>query len=112
MAEGSMGAAKIIEKEAGRYAMTIKGMEMSGPDPRSGPRGWVFGAITNPSGGDNAKTTHFHAERYNPNWWVDDYYALMRWDKKTGIPTQRSLSDPGLGDIADDLIRLGKLLIP
>ena len=73
LAEGSVGAAQMIGKGAERYVMTIKGMEMMGPDPRSGPRGWILGSLTNPRGGDNVKNTHIHAERYNPNWWTDKF---------------------------------------
>jgi aldehyde:ferredoxin oxidoreductase len=40
-------------------------------DPRSGKRGYVFGVITNPRGGDNIKGAHFLADEYNPNWGPD-----------------------------------------
>ncbi len=73
LAEGSSRAAKIIGSGAGRYVMAIKGMEMMLPDPRAGRRGWLFGSLTNPRGGDNVKNTHCHAERYNPNWWHDKF---------------------------------------
>jgi len=43
-------------------------------DPRADARrGWIFGFMTNPRGGDNVKNTNFQAERYNPNWWVDQW---------------------------------------
>jgi len=73
LAESSVGAAKRIGKGAEHYAMTIKDMEMMLPDPRTGNRGWDFGILTNPRGGDNVKNTHCHAELYNPNWWVDKF---------------------------------------
>jgi len=73
LAEGSVRAAATIGKGAEQYVMTIKGMEMMSADPRSGSKGWVFGDLTNPRGGDNVKNTHFHADRYNPNWWVDKF---------------------------------------
>ncbi len=73
LAEGSVRAAAIIGKEAERYVMTTKGVEMMSVDPRAGSRGWVFGDITNPRGGDNVKNTHFFADSYNPNWWVDKF---------------------------------------
>ncbi|MBI5445912.1 MAG: aldehyde ferredoxin oxidoreductase family protein [Deltaproteobacteria bacterium] len=72
LAEGSEAAARAIGRGAGRYAMTIKGMEMmSDRDPRSGSRGWVFGELTNPRGGDNVKGTHFRADRHNRGWSTD-----------------------------------------
>jgi aldehyde:ferredoxin oxidoreductase len=64
--------------------MTVKGMEMTMmPDPRAGTRkGWLFGFLTNPRGGDNVKNTHFHAERFNPNWWVDKFDMFEDVKKK------------------------------
>ncbi|MFC1980974.1 aldehyde ferredoxin oxidoreductase family protein [Chloroflexota bacterium] len=73
LAEGSMRAAARIGNGAERYVMAIKGMEMSTPDPRSGFRGYVFGTLTNPRGGDNVKTTHNFADRYNPKWGIDEF---------------------------------------
>ena len=73
LADGSMQAAKIIGKGSEKYVMTTKGMEMMLEDPRSGRKGFLFGDITCPRGGDNVKTTHFKAETYNPNWWVDKF---------------------------------------
>ncbi len=75
LAEGSLRAAKAIGRGAGKYAFTLKGMEMTMmPDPRAGTRrGWLFGFLTNPRGGDNVKNTHFYAERPNPNWGVDQF---------------------------------------
>ncbi|MFC1901865.1 aldehyde ferredoxin oxidoreductase family protein [Chloroflexota bacterium] len=71
LAEGSLRAAKIIGKGTEQYVMATKGMEMMSSDPRTGTRGWVFGDLTNPRGGDNVKNTHFSADKYNHNWWVD-----------------------------------------
>jgi len=74
LAEGSSKAAELIGKDAKKYAFTIKGLEMGMlPDPRAGGRGWLFGSLTNPRGGDNVKNTHFYAEQYNPNWWLDKF---------------------------------------
>lgn len=74
LAEGTVRAAEMIGKGAQQYVMTIKGMEMAMlPDPRAGDRGWLFGSLTNPRGGDNLKNTHFAADRYNPNWWADKF---------------------------------------
>ncbi|MBI4333336.1 MAG: aldehyde ferredoxin oxidoreductase family protein [Chloroflexi bacterium] len=73
LAEGAVRAAARIGKRSDRFVMAIKGMEMMSQDPRSGRRGFVFGGLTNPRGGDNVKTTHMHADRYNPNWWLDRF---------------------------------------
>jgi len=74
LAEGSLRAAAMIGKGAQQYVMTVKGLEMAMlPDPRAGDRGWLLGSLTNPRGGDNLKNTHFSADRYNPNWWVDKF---------------------------------------
>jgi len=76
LAEGSARAAKIIGRGAERYVMAIKGMELAMlPDPRSAisQKGWILGSLTNPRGGDNIKNTHFRADKYNPNWWVDQF---------------------------------------
>jgi aldehyde:ferredoxin oxidoreductase len=73
LAEGSKRAAAEIGKGAERFVMTTKGMEMMSDDPRAGLRGWCFGDLTNPRGGDNVKNTHFYADRYNPNWWTDKF---------------------------------------
>ncbi len=83
LAEGSLRAAERIGNGAEQYVMTIKGMEMGMlPDPRSGPRGWLFGSLTNPRGGDNIKNTHFLADKYNPNWWVDKFDMFEDVKKK------------------------------
>jgi aldehyde:ferredoxin oxidoreductase len=73
LAEGSSQAARRIGRGAEQYVMATKGVEMMADDPRSCSRGWVFGDLTNPKGGDNVKCTHFHADRYNPNWWIDQF---------------------------------------
>ncbi|MFC1970429.1 aldehyde ferredoxin oxidoreductase family protein [Chloroflexota bacterium] len=74
LAEGTVMAAAKIGKGSEQYVMTIKGMEIGmAQDPRSGNKGWLFGYLTNPRGGDNLKDTHFHADRYNPNWWIDKF---------------------------------------
>jgi aldehyde:ferredoxin oxidoreductase len=88
----SLKAAKIIGRESEKYAFTTKGMEMTMmPDPRaSARRGWQFGFLTNPRGGDNVKNTHFYAERYNPNWWVDqfDMFAEVK-EKIYSMPPEK-----------------------
>jgi aldehyde:ferredoxin oxidoreductase len=38
-----------------------------------------------------------------------EYFALKGWDVATGIPTRESLEKRGLGDVADDLEKRGKL---
>ena len=91
LAEGSVKAATHIGKGANAYAMTIKGMETMGTDPRSGRKGWHFGALTNPRGGDNVKNTHFLADLYNPHWWVDEFDMFEDVKKKIygGIPAEK-----------------------
>jgi len=39
----------------------------------------------------------------------DRYYEIRGWDIKTGIPTRATLEKYGLGYVADDLEKLGKL---
>jgi len=39
----------------------------------------------------------------------DEYYAVRGWDIATGIPTRETLKQTGLGDVARDLEKLGKL---
>jgi len=39
----------------------------------------------------------------------DKYYALRGWDIATGIPTRETLEQSGLGDVAQDLEKRGKL---
>jgi len=34
---------------------------------------------------------------------LDDYYDERGWDKKTGIPTEKTLNELGLEDVAKDL---------
>ncbi|MFC2059825.1 aldehyde ferredoxin oxidoreductase family protein [Chloroflexota bacterium] len=72
LAEGSGSAAARIGKGSERYVMTIKGSEIMSPDFRASSKGWIFGYLTNPRGGDNVKNTHFHADRYSSNWWADE----------------------------------------
>jgi aldehyde:ferredoxin oxidoreductase len=71
LAEGTVRSARIIGRRSGKYVMTTKDMEMMSTDPRSGKKGYVFGVITNPRGGDNVKGAHFLADEYNPNWGAD-----------------------------------------
>lgn len=71
LADGTARAAKRLGHGAEKYVMTTKGAEMMSTDPRSGKRGYVFGVITNPRGGDNVKGAHFLADEYNPNWGAD-----------------------------------------
>ena len=37
------------------------------------------------------------------------YYTLRGWDVATGIPTKETLKQTGLGDVAQDLEKRGKL---
>jgi aldehyde:ferredoxin oxidoreductase len=38
---------------------------------------------------------------------LEDYYAIRGWNKDTGIPTRTTLEEYGLGDIADQLEKIG-----
>jgi aldehyde:ferredoxin oxidoreductase len=40
---------------------------------------------------------------------LDEYYEMNHWDKKNSFPTRKCLKDLGLGQIADDLKKVGKL---
>ena len=39
----------------------------------------------------------------------NQYYTLRGWDVSAGIPSKETLERQGLGDVAGDLVRLGKL---
>lgn len=86
LAEGSVRAAARIGKGSERYVMTMKEMELMLPDPRTCSRGWTFGVMTNPRGGDNVKNTHFFADFYNPNWWTDKF-DIFEDKKRKMYPT-------------------------
>ncbi len=77
LADGSQRAAANIGGGADKLLVTVKGMESGGHDPRIQARrglSWSFlGNLTNPRGPDVIKSTHHHANQYNPNWWVDRY---------------------------------------
>jgi aldehyde:ferredoxin oxidoreductase len=54
----------------------------------------------------------FDGVRINKTKWdkmLDEYYDLVGFDKKTGIPTRAKLESVGLKDVADELAILGKL---
>ena len=40
---------------------------------------------------------------------LDEYYKMHDWDPATSYPTRKALERYGLGAIADDLERIGKL---
>lgn len=40
---------------------------------------------------------------------LDDYYAMHGWDKASSYPTRKTLEKYHLGNVADDLERLGKM---
>lgn len=89
LAEGSVRAARIIGGGAEKYVMATKGMEMMSHDPRTGYRGFVFGDLTSPRGGDNVKDTHFMCEDYNPHWWVDKIDMFSNVKKQIyGMPAE------------------------
>lgn len=41
---------------------------------------------------------------------LDEYYELRGWDKDTGLPTKAKLEELDLGEIADELDKLNKLM--
>lgn len=43
------------------------------------------------------------------NAMLDEYYDLHGWDRQTSFPKRETLVDLGLGDVADDLEKIGKL---
>jgi aldehyde:ferredoxin oxidoreductase len=43
------------------------------------------------------------------NKMLDEYYDLHGWNRKTSFPTRKALTDLGLGEVANDLERIGKL---
>ena len=45
----------------------------------------------------------------NVNGLLDEYYELMGWDKRSGMPTKGNLAELGLEEVADELEGLGKL---
>ncbi|MEM3955625.1 MAG: aldehyde ferredoxin oxidoreductase family protein [Candidatus Bathyarchaeia archaeon] len=62
LAEGVARAAEKIGGDAKKAAITVKGMELMGNDPRVGAVAWNLGTLVNPRGGDNVRTTHFGIE--------------------------------------------------
>jgi len=40
---------------------------------------------------------------------LDDYYAVVGWDRATGVPTRETLEGLGLHDVAEELRAMGKL---
>lgn len=43
------------------------------------------------------------------NQMLDDYYDLHGWDRQTSYPKRKTLEELGLGFVADDLAKIGKL---
>jgi aldehyde:ferredoxin oxidoreductase len=43
------------------------------------------------------------------NGMLDDYYTIHGWDKETSYPKRETLQALGLGEVADDLEKIGKL---
>jgi aldehyde:ferredoxin oxidoreductase len=43
------------------------------------------------------------------NQMLDDYYELHGWDRQTSFPKKKTLMELGLGYVADDLEKVGKL---
>ncbi len=90
LAEGSARAAKKFGKGAEKYVMAAKGMELLAPELRSAAKGFVFGYLTNPRGGDNLKTTHFATEScHGEGWWVDEFDMFEDVKRKVyGMPAK------------------------
>lgn len=63
LADGAARAARKIGKDSEKYALTIKGMEIIGSDPRGGGRLWAAGCLDCPRGGDNIRNTHTQMRR-------------------------------------------------
>lgn len=40
---------------------------------------------------------------------LDEYYDSRGWDRETGLPTRGKLLELGLGEIADELVRMGRI---
>jgi aldehyde:ferredoxin oxidoreductase len=40
---------------------------------------------------------------------LDEYYGFHKWDVKTGWPTRKCLEDLELKELADDLVKVGRL---
>ena len=64
--------------------------EMNEPIPSGSKKGWKL-------------------EREKWDALLDEYYEIHGWDKKTSYPTRRCLEDLGLHEIAEDLVKIGKL---
>ncbi|MFC1920370.1 aldehyde ferredoxin oxidoreductase family protein [Chloroflexota bacterium] len=75
LAEGCVKAAAVIGREAERFVMTTKGVEIIDGDPRAHQKIYTLCHITNPRGGDNIKGGHTAQDPdvYDPNWWIDDF---------------------------------------
>jgi len=99
LAEGSVRAAVAIGKGAERFVMATKGMEMMEYiDPRRGAmKGWSLGHLTSPRGGDNIKSTHFTADRYDPQWWVEQFDMFDEVKKVAYADPPKSVSNSWRG---------------
>lgn len=58
---------------------------------------------------DLAPGTLPEEEQSRMDRFLDEYYGLRGWDVSLGVPTREKLISLGLGDIAEDLGRIGKL---
>ncbi|MFC1980649.1 aldehyde ferredoxin oxidoreductase family protein [Chloroflexota bacterium] len=115
LAEGGVRAAERIGKGAGKYVMAVKGMEMMAQEPRTAKRGFCFGDLTNPRGGDNLKGTHSGADRYEPRWWVDQFDMFEDVKKKAYGEFTEEISDtwegkPMMTKWFEDLYSIGNAL--
>ena len=47
--------------------------------------------------------------RIEMDQFLEEYYELRGWDRRTGIPTREKLIELGLNDIASELVELNKI---
>jgi aldehyde:ferredoxin oxidoreductase len=58
------------------------------------------------------KSGPHQGERLEKDKWdqmLDEYYEIHGWDKETGLQTREALENLGLGHVADDLAKAGRL---
>jgi aldehyde:ferredoxin oxidoreductase len=62
---------------------------------------------------ESVKSGPYKGYRCDKDKWeemLDDFYELQRWDKATGLQTQKTLEDLGMDDVAEKLRKAGKLI--
>jgi aldehyde:ferredoxin oxidoreductase len=76
LAEGRTRAAQVIGKGSAKYAMTIKGLEIYGSEPRTDPTVKRMGVAVNPRGGDYAISALNFPETFSETFSEED---LQDW---------------------------------